>query len=132
MVSSLRKNLGPEPFLDCHLMISNPEKWVDDYSKGIFRSKLYSSTYTIILAGASQFVFHLEAVNNDVEKAVELVQRVGDANMLAGVAIKPGTPVDGLLAVMDRCSELKTKSEFFPKSFFSIFSNLPQLYTISF
>ena len=34
MVSSLRKNLGPEPFLDCHLMISNPEKWVDDYSKG--------------------------------------------------------------------------------------------------
>ena len=110
MVSSLRKNLGPEPFLDCHLMISNPEKWVDDYSKGYLYVET-RSTKTIFLAGASQFVFHLEAVDN-VEKAVDLVQRVGDANMLAGVAIKPGTPVDGLLAVMDRCSELKTKSKF--------------------
>ena len=51
---------------------------------------------------------------------MELVQRVGDANMLAGVAIKPGTPVDGLLAVMDRCSELKTKSEFFLRKLFFI------------
>ena len=23
-----RKNLGPEPYLDCHLMIENPQKWV--------------------------------------------------------------------------------------------------------
>ena len=30
VVASLRKNLGPEPFLDCHLMIEAPEKWVKE------------------------------------------------------------------------------------------------------
>ena len=30
VVASLRKNLGQEPFIDCHLMIENPEKWVKD------------------------------------------------------------------------------------------------------
>jgi len=30
VVASLRKNLGPEPFLDCHLMIESPGKWVKE------------------------------------------------------------------------------------------------------
>merc|ERR1711935_1060899 len=77
MVSSLRKSLGAGVFLDCHLMISSPDKWVDDYAK----------------AGASQFCFHLEAMDNNVERAVELVQRVGAA---------------GMLAVMAKCAELTT------------------------
>ena len=34
MVSSLRKSLGAGVFLDCHLMISSPDKWVDDYVLG--------------------------------------------------------------------------------------------------
>ena len=36
MVSSLRKSLGPDVFLDCHLMIEHPQKWVDDYASGEF------------------------------------------------------------------------------------------------
>ena len=47
-------------------------------------------------------------MDNNVDRAVELVQRVGAAGMLAGVAIKPGTAVTGLLAVMAKCAQLTT------------------------
>jgi len=53
-------------------------------------------------------VFHLEAVNG-IEEATELVQKIGDAGMLAGVAIKPGTKPDEMLEVMRKCKKLKTK-----------------------
>jgi len=72
-------------------MIEKPGKWVEDYNK----------------CGADQFTFHLEAVEN-VEEAVQLVQRIGEVGMLAGVAIKPGTTVEPLLEVMRKCSKLKT------------------------
>ena len=115
MVSSLRKSLGAGVFLDCHLMISSPDKWVDDYVLGSlmfsfveFPNVLKYRPKSKAKAGASQFCFHLEAIDNNVERAVELVQRVGAAGMLAGVAIKPGTAVDGLLAVMAKCAELTT------------------------
>lgn len=44
MIKSLRRHLK-DAFLDCHLMVSNPEKWVDDFKS----------------AGASQYTFHVEA-----------------------------------------------------------------------
>ena len=53
-------------------------------------------------AGANQMVFHLEAVDGK-DEAVNLVQAIGSAGMLAGVAIKPGTDVGGLLEVMREC-----------------------------
>ena len=40
----LEKHL-PFAFLDCHLMVTNPEKWIADFAK----------------AGASQCTFHVEA-----------------------------------------------------------------------
>jgi pentose-5-phosphate-3-epimerase len=43
IVKSLRKHT--KLFLDCHLMVTNPEFWVDDYAK----------------AGANQLTFHIEA-----------------------------------------------------------------------
>lgn len=43
VVESLRKHT--DAFLDCHLMVSNPEKWVKDFAK----------------AGANQYTFHIEA-----------------------------------------------------------------------
>ena len=46
VVESLRKELGPDAYLDVHLMVSKPRMWIKDYKK----------------AGASAFTFHLEAV----------------------------------------------------------------------
>lgn len=34
-------------FLDCHLMVSEPEKWVNDFAD----------------AGANQYTFHIEAAS---------------------------------------------------------------------
>lgn len=45
VIKSLRQHC-PDAFLDCHMMVSNPEKWIDDFKK----------------AGASQYTFHIEAV----------------------------------------------------------------------
>ena len=53
----------------------------------------------------------MEAVDNDINRAAELIQEVGAKGMLGGVAIKPSTPVDGLLAVMDKCAQLNTPGE---------------------
>ena len=40
VVDSLRKSLGPKPYLDVHLMIEKPEKWVQDYKKSGANEKL--------------------------------------------------------------------------------------------
>lgn len=42
IVKALRKHTAA--YLDCHLMVTNPEKWVDDFAE----------------AGASGFTFHVE------------------------------------------------------------------------
>lgn len=49
IVKCLRKHV--KGFFDCHLMISEPYKWVDDFAK----------------AGADQYTFHYEAdVGNQI------------------------------------------------------------------
>ncbi|CAG5098538.1 Oidioi.mRNA.OKI2018_I69.XSR.g15757.t1.cds [Oikopleura dioica] len=88
VVESLRKELGPDAYLDVHLMVSKPRMWIKDYKK----------------AGASAFTFHLEAVEG-VDEAVDIVQEIGREGMLAGVAIKPKTPVAPLLEVMQKCQK---------------------------
>ncbi|KAJ1878761.1 RIBULOSE-phosphate 3-epimerase [Coemansia sp. RSA 486] len=70
------KSLRPHTkgFLDCHLMVSNPEQWVDDFAS----------------AGADLFCFHYEATQN----ASALIDKIHAAGMKAGLALKPGTPVE--------------------------------------
>eukprot|EP00938_MAST-03A_sp_MAST-3A-sp1_P001406 g1406.t1 len=72
IVKSLRKHTNA--FLDCHLMVSEPRKWVDDFAK----------------AGADQFCFHIE-VEKDPKS---LIQEIKSKGMKAAIAIKPKTPVD--------------------------------------
>ncbi|KAJ1727108.1 RIBULOSE-phosphate 3-epimerase [Coemansia biformis] len=61
-------------FLDCHLMVSRPEQWVDDFAD----------------AGADLLCFHYEAT----EDAAALIDKIHAKGMKAGMAIKPKTPVD--------------------------------------
>ena len=75
IIRSLRKHT--DAFLDCHLMVTAPEKWVDDFAK----------------AGANQFTFHIETTSN----ALKLIQTIKQRGMLAGLAIKPSTDITAIL-----------------------------------
>ncbi|KAL7747008.1 RIBULOSE-phosphate 3-epimerase [Sorochytrium milnesiophthora] len=72
VIKSLRKHT--QGFLDCHLMVSEPEKWVDDFAK----------------AGANGFTFHIEATKDPKG----LIRRIQEAGMKACIAIKPSTPLN--------------------------------------
>ena len=70
-------------FVDTHLMVTNPlnvAKWFSD-------------------AGSDIVTCHIEAVA-DPRKALETIRALG---VKAGLAVKPRTPVDGLVAVLDVC-----------------------------
>ena len=69
--------------LDVHLMIVNPEKYVERFSK----------------AGASMLSFHLNATENPGE-AVDLIHNCG---MKAGIAINPDIPVEELFPYIGKC-----------------------------
>lgn len=70
--------------LDVHLMIENPEKWIDDFIEaGLDKSDILT--------------FHLEAA----EDPVDIASRIIDAGIRPGISIKPGTSVDRLLPYVD-------------------------------
>eukprot|EP00238_Polyblepharides_amylifera_P014356 CAMPEP_0196586392 /NCGR_PEP_ID=MMETSP1081-20130531/54094_1 /TAXON_ID=36882 /ORGANISM="Pyramimonas amylifera, Strain CCMP720" /LENGTH=223 /DNA_ID=CAMNT_0041908255 /DNA_START=61 /DNA_END=732 /DNA_ORIENTATION=+ len=80
VVKSLRKHT--KAFLDCHLMVSNPQDYVKPLQE----------------AGASMFTFHIEAT----EDAATLCAAVREAGMKVGVALKPKTAVDSkVLALVE-------------------------------
>ena len=60
-------------FFDVHLMISNPEKYIEDFVK----------------AGADRITIHVEAVDN-VAEVVDVILSYG---VKAGISIKPNTEV---------------------------------------
>lgn len=64
-------------FLDTHLMIENPENYINSYIK----------------AGSNSITFHFEATT-DIEKTIKLIKA---NNIKCGISIKPKTNVDVLL-----------------------------------
>lgn len=62
----------PGIFMDCHMMVAQPELWVDDIAN----------------AGGSLYCFHIEATSD----ALSLIRAIHDHKMKAGVAISPDTP----------------------------------------
>ena len=64
-------------FLDTHLMIENPENYINSY----------------INAGSYSITFHFEATTN-VKKIIKMIK---DKNLKCGISIKPKTNVDVLL-----------------------------------
>ena len=71
------KASAPDMFYDVHLMIEQPEKWLNDFIK----------------AGSDAITFHLEAAT-DVVGALTVIK---DAGIIAGVSIKPATPLSALV-----------------------------------
>lgn len=63
-------------YLDVHLMISDPMKYVDEFIK----------------AKASLITFHIEAMENK-EKTKELIKHLKHKGVDVGISIKPNTPV---------------------------------------
>ena len=67
-----------EQFLDVHLMIEDPQRWVKEYTD------------------FDNVTFHVEAAGG-VEESVALARALRAAGTKAGVSIKPNTPVEPLL-----------------------------------
>lgn len=70
------QDTSPVP-LDVHLMIENPLRWAPDYAA----------------TGAECVTFHVEATDNP--RAV--IDAIHNAGSKAGIAVKPGTPVEPYL-----------------------------------
>lgn len=67
-------------FLDVHLMIVNPEKYVDAF----------------IEAGADQITFHVESFES-AEEGVRVVKETRKKGVKVGVTLRPGTAVEDVL-----------------------------------
>ena len=76
---------SPVP-LDVHLMISDVDRWAPGYAE----------------LGAASVTFHLEAAADPVS----LARRLRQIGARAGVAVKPGTPVESLFDVLDEFDQI--------------------------
>eukprot|EP01071_Lankesteria_metandrocarpae_P012989 Lankesteria_metandrocarpae@DN6509_c0_g1_i1.p1 len=83
VVSCLNRHV-PDAFFDCHLMVANPVMWIDDFKK----------------AGANQIVFHVEATSG-VDECASIAKKIRHHGMRAGIAIRPKTPLDAVLPLLD-------------------------------
>ncbi len=84
VIERLRK-LTETPF-DAHLMISEPDRYLDDYVK----------------AGCEAITFHLEAV----PEPTELLQAIRRQDVVSGLAINPDTPIEAAEPFLDHCDLL--------------------------
>jgi len=78
VVKSIRPHI--KGVMDVHLMIENPERYLEDFAK----------------AGADLITVHIEATHH-IHRAV---QQIHDLGLKAGVAINPGTPVSVLESII--------------------------------
>ena len=67
-------------FFDCHLMVNNPENYIDDFAK----------------AGADMIVVHVEATNH----LHRLVQAIKEKGIKAGVALNPATSLSTIEEIL--------------------------------
>jgi|TARA_Y100001947_G_C10307043_1_gene289869 ribulose-phosphate 3-epimerase len=78
------KSLRPKTkkFIDVHMMVLEPERLVESFAR----------------AGANNITFHIEATD-DPEKIIDLIRAAGT---MVGVSIKPKTPLDSILSIVDK------------------------------
>ena len=91
MVADIRK-LTSLP-LDCHLMIVNPEKYVERFAK----------------AGADYITVHYEACKDNLKEVLTLIKSTG---VKCGAVINPDTPVSAIQDVLPLCDMVLVMSVF--------------------
>ncbi len=74
LVRSLRSAF-PDAWLDVHLMVSEPEKWLNTFSE----------------AGATSLTVHAEVAGSP-----DILRRIRDLGAHPGISLKPATPVEAL------------------------------------
>jgi len=110
MVERLQQ-VSPLP-LDVHLMIDDPDTWAPGYAE----------------VGAYSVTFHAEAATD----AVALARRLRSIGARAGLALKPGTPVDQYLELLpefDQVLVMTVEPGFGGQSFME--STMPKLELLS-
>lgn len=75
VVKSIRKH--SESYFDVHLMIDNPEKYIDSF----------------IDAGADGITFHIEVVNENI---YELIDRIKSRGKKVGISVNPATELPSI------------------------------------
>jgi ribulose-phosphate 3-epimerase len=106
MVERLQQ-VSPIP-LDVHLMIDDPDRWAPGFAE----------------AGAFSVTFHAEAVRD----AVGLARKLREIGARAGIAVKPGTPIEpylDLLPEFDQVLVMTVEPGFGGQSFLE--STMPKL-----
>ncbi|RLV92814.1 Ribulose-phosphate 3-epimerase [Spathaspora sp. JA1] len=78
VITSLRKAFprdDAKPIVfDCHMMVSEPEQWIEDIAK----------------AGGDSYTFHFEATKDPAK----VIKKIKEHGLKAAMAVKPGTPVE--------------------------------------
>mmetsp|Transcript_33650 Transcript_33650/g.77639 ORF Transcript_33650/g.77639 Transcript_33650/m.77639 type:complete len:245 (-) Transcript_33650:86-820(-) len=85
MIQCLRKHL-PDCHFDCHMMTSEPEKWIEPVSRA---------------GGSLCYTFHYEATEprNMTQQVIDQIRAHG---MQVGLTVSPDTPVEGILKYVDQ------------------------------
>ena len=91
MVEDIRKQTSLP--LDCHLMIVNPEKYVERFAK----------------AGADIITVHYEACKETLAQTLQLIRSAG---VKCGAVINPDTPVEKIKDVLPLCDMVLVMSVF--------------------
>ena len=82
--------------LDVHLMIVNPEKYVERFAK----------------AGADMISFHLEAADRDGTDPQSVLSLIQSLGVKAGIAVNPDMPVERLYPFLDKADFILVMSVF--------------------
>jgi len=85
VIQCLRKHL-PDCHFDCHMMTSEPEKWIEPVGKA---------------GGSLCYTFHYEATEpRGITQ--EVIDKIRSCNMRVGLTVSPDTPVDAILKYADQ------------------------------
>ncbi len=90
IIKAIKKHC--KKFLDVHIMIVNPEKYIERFAK----------------AGAEMLTFHFEATN-DPSKVIKLIRKQG---IKVGITINPDIPVASLRPYIDKVDMVLIMSVF--------------------